>query len=161
VVCTDACKEGLGGFLTENGHVIGYKSRKIKENERKYDTHYLELVSIVHALKMWRNYLIGERFELRTDHSGLKYRFEQPNLNSIQKRWLEFLSEYDFDIKHIKGKENKFVDGLSRRVHCMHATIVSIHQVIFKEKIFRCCCHGSTLPTGIRNITTRKCIMKN
>jgi hypothetical protein len=41
---------------------------------------------------------------------------------------LEFLSEYDFDISHIKGKENKIVDALSRRVHLMHDTTISMHQ---------------------------------
>jgi hypothetical protein len=66
VVCTDACKEGLGGVLTQNGHVIGYESIKLKEHERNYATHDLELVSIVHALKMWRHYLMGKIFELRT-----------------------------------------------------------------------------------------------
>jgi hypothetical protein len=134
VVCTDSCKEGLGGFLTQNGHVIGYESRKLQEYERRYDTHDLELASIIHALKMWGNYLLGKRFELRTDHSGLKYHFEQPTLNAIQKGWLEFLSEYDFDINHIKGKENKFVDALSRRVHHMHATVVSMHPLDLKRK---------------------------
>ena len=52
---------------------------------------------------------MGKNFELRTDHDGLKYLFEQPNLNEIQRRWMELLCEYDFDIKHIKGKENKVV----------------------------------------------------
>jgi hypothetical protein len=135
VVCTDACKEGLGGVLTQNGHVIGYESRKLKEHERNYATHDLELVAIVHALNMWRHYLMGKRFELRTDHSGLKYLFEQPTLNARKTRWLEFLSEYDFDIKHIKGKENKVVDALSRRVHLMHATTVSMHQSDLKRRI--------------------------
>jgi hypothetical protein len=128
VVCTDACKEGLGGVLLQNGHVIGYESRKLKEHERNYATHDLELSSISHALRMWRHYLMGKRFELRTDHIGLKYLFEHPTLNARKKRWMEFLSEYDIDINHIKGKENKFVDELSRRVHLMHATIVSMHQ---------------------------------
>jgi hypothetical protein len=72
VVCTDACKEGLGGVLTQNGHVICYESRKLKEHERNYATHDLELATIVHALKMWRHYLMGRKFELRIDHSGLK-----------------------------------------------------------------------------------------
>jgi hypothetical protein len=71
---------------------------------------------------------MGKRFELRIDHSGLKYLFEQPTLNARKTRWLEFLSEYDFDIKHIKGKQNKVVDALSRRVHLMHATTISMHQ---------------------------------
>jgi hypothetical protein len=96
VVCTDTCKEGLGGVLMQNGHVIGYESRKLKEHERNYATHDLELVVIVHSLRMWRHYLMGKKFELRTDHIGLKYLFEQPTLNARQTRWLEFLSEYDF-----------------------------------------------------------------
>jgi hypothetical protein len=104
LVSTDACKEGIGGVLTQNGHVIGYESRKIKEHGRNYATHDLELSAIVHALNMWRHYLMGKRFELRTDHSGLKYLFEQATLNSRKIRWMEFLSEYVFDIKNIKGK---------------------------------------------------------
>jgi hypothetical protein len=76
VVCTDACKEGLGGVLMQNGHVIGYEFRKLKEHERNYATHDLELSAIVHALRMWRHYLMEKKFELRTDHIGLKYIFE-------------------------------------------------------------------------------------
>jgi hypothetical protein len=84
--------------------VICFKSRKLKEHERLYATHDLELATIAHALKKWRHYLMGKRFEMRTDHNSLKYLFDQPTLNSRQSRWLEFLSEYDFDIKNIKGK---------------------------------------------------------
>jgi hypothetical protein len=64
---------------------------KLKEHERNYPTHDLELATIVHALRKWRHYLMGKRFELRIDHKGLKYLFDQPNLNSRQGRWLEFL----------------------------------------------------------------------
>jgi hypothetical protein len=126
IVCIDACKERLGGVLSQNGFVICYESRKLKEHERHYATHNLELVSIVHDLSKWRHYLMGKRFELRTDHNGLKYLFDQPTQNARQSRWLEFLSEYDFDIKHIKGKENKVADALNRRVHEMHATTISM-----------------------------------
>jgi hypothetical protein len=135
IVFIDACKEGLGGVLTQNGFVICYESRKLKENERHYATHDLELAAIVHALRKWRHYLMGKRFELRTYHNGLKYLFDKPTLNSRQTRWLEFLSEYDFDIKHIKGKENKVVDTLSRRVHELHATTISMYQSDLKEII--------------------------
>jgi hypothetical protein len=89
VVCTDACKEGLGGVLTQNGYVISYESINLKEHERNYATHDLELASIVHALKMWRHYLMGNKFELRTDHSGLKYLFEQPTLNARRYKMVE------------------------------------------------------------------------
>jgi hypothetical protein len=49
--------------------------------------------------------------------------------------WMEFLSEYDFDIKHIKGKKKKIVDALSRKVHLIHGTADSIHQPDLKRII--------------------------
>jgi hypothetical protein len=88
IVYTDACNEGLGGSLNKNGFVISYESRKLKEHERNYATHDLELPAIVHSLRKWRHYHMGKRFELRTDHNGLKYLFDQPNLNDRQSRWL-------------------------------------------------------------------------
>ena len=56
---------------------------------------------------------MGRNFELRTDHCGLKYLFDHPTLNARQARFLEFLCDFYFEIKHIKGKENKIVDALS------------------------------------------------
>jgi hypothetical protein len=72
VVCTKACKEELGGVLPQNGHIIGYESIKLKEHERNYATHDLEIDSILHELKMWRNYLMEKRFELRIDQNRYK-----------------------------------------------------------------------------------------
>ena len=65
----------------QNGHVICNESRKIKENAKKYVTRDLELSTIVHSLNMWKHYLMGRKFELRTYHSGIKYLFEKQNLN--------------------------------------------------------------------------------
>ena len=66
----------------QDNHVICYESRKLKEHEKNYSTHDLELAAIVHALKMWRHYLMVRIFELRTNHYGLKYLFDQPMLNA-------------------------------------------------------------------------------
>ena len=104
LVCKDACGQGLGGVLMQDNHVICYESRKLKEHEKNYATHDLELAAIVHALKMWRHYLMGRRFEIRTNYCGLKYLFDQPTLNARQARWLEFLCEFDLEMKHIKRK---------------------------------------------------------
>ena len=71
---------------------------------------------------------MGRRFELRTDHCGLKYLFDQHTLNARQARWLEFLCEFDFEIKHIRGKENKIADALSRKVQEMHVASLSTCQ---------------------------------
>jgi hypothetical protein len=79
---------------------------------------------------------MGKMFELRTDHCGMKYLFGQPSLNSKQRKWLDFLSEYDFNINHIGGKENKVVDALIMRVHEMHATTISMYILDLCDKTF-------------------------
>jgi hypothetical protein len=65
----------------------------------------------------------------------IDYLFDQSTLNARQIRWLEFLCEYDFDIKHIKGKENKVADALSRKVHELHATTISMYMTEIKDRI--------------------------
>ena len=57
-----------------------------------------------------------------SDNISLKYLFDQHNLNSRQARWFSFLSEYDFEINHIKGKENKVVDAFSWHVNLLRAS---------------------------------------
>jgi hypothetical protein len=131
----DACKEGLGGVLMQEGKVICYESRKLNEHEKKYVTHDLELATIVHALKMWRHYLLGRRFVLMTDHCGLKYLFDQPRLNARQARWMALISEFDFEIKHIKGKENKVEDALSQSVQTIHLATTSVGESDIKQRI--------------------------
>ena len=84
---------------------------------------------------------MGRKFELRKDHHGLKYLFEQQNLNTRQARWLEFLCEFDFDIKHVKGKENKAADALSRRMHGIHVATIrtcksDLKSIILESLIF-------------------------
>jgi hypothetical protein len=56
-------------------------------------------------------------------------------LNSRQIRWLEFLNEYDFDIKHVKGKDNKVVDAVNKRVHEMHVISISMYENDLKGRI--------------------------
>ena len=54
---------------------------------------------------------MGRIFEIRMNHCGLEYFFDHPTLNVRQARWLEFLCEFYFEFKHIKGKENNLVDA--------------------------------------------------
>jgi hypothetical protein len=77
----DASGQGLGCVLMQDGRVIAYASRQLRKHEVNYLTHDLELAVVVHALKIWRNYLMGKRCELYTDHNSLKYIFTQSNLN--------------------------------------------------------------------------------
>jgi hypothetical protein len=63
---------------------------------RSYATHDLELAAIIHALKMWRHYLMGRRFDLRIDHFVLKHLFGKTTIKARQTKWLEFMSKYNF-----------------------------------------------------------------
>jgi hypothetical protein len=137
VVCTNAYDEGLDGVLTEKDHVVCYESRKLKEHERNYATHVLELTTIIHALKMWRHYPMGRKFDLGANHCGLKHLFGQPTLNARQIRCLEFFSEYDFDTKHIKGEENQVVYALNRRAYEMHIAAINMYMTNLKDKILQ------------------------
>jgi len=70
-----------------------------------------------------------------TNNKGLKYLLDQPNLNARQARWLALLSEYDFEIQHIKGKENKVVDALSRNTRLNFATAISTYILDLDEQL--------------------------
>ena len=96
--------------------MVCYESQKLNEHDQNYSTHDLELAVIIHALKMWRHYLLGRKFVLMSDHIGLRYFIDPLNLHVRQARWLAMISEFYFDIRYIKGKENKVIDALSRKV---------------------------------------------
>lgn len=72
-----------------------------------------------------------------SDHSGLRYLFDQPNLNGRQARWLATISEFDFEIRYIKGKENKVVDAISRRVHVNHLIVMNYNGIYLHDNILR------------------------
>ena len=70
-----------------------------------------------------------------TNNKGLKYLLDQPNLNARQARWLSFLSEYDFEIQHIKGKENKVVNPLRRNTKLNFTTTISTYASDLNEHL--------------------------
>ena len=94
----DASRQGLGCVLMQEGQVVAYASRQLRKHEENYPTHDLELAAVVHALKIWRHYLIGHRCEIYSDHKSLKYIFTQNDLNLRQRRWLELIKDYDLGI---------------------------------------------------------------
>ena len=65
----------------------------------------------------------------------MKYLLDQPNLNSRQGRWLAFLSEYDFEIQHIKGKDNKVADALSRNAKLNFTVAISTYKTDLEEQL--------------------------
>jgi hypothetical protein len=75
----------------QDNRVIAYASRALRPHEQNYPTHDLELAAVVHALKIWRHYLMGAHCNIYTDHKNLKYIFTQADLNMRHRRWLELI----------------------------------------------------------------------
>ncbi|KAL5540955.1 hypothetical protein UlMin_044247 [Ulmus minor] len=98
-VYTDASGTGLGCVLMQHDKVVAYASRQLKPHEKNYPTHDLELAA----------------FEIFTDHKSLKYLFTQRDLNLRQRRWVEYMEDYDFTLQYHPGKANVVADALSRR----------------------------------------------
>jgi hypothetical protein len=87
-VYCDASRQGLGCVLMQEGKVVAYASRQLRKYEQNYPTHDLELAAVVHALKIWRHYMIENKCQIFTDHKNLKYIFTQKDLNLRKRRWL-------------------------------------------------------------------------
>ena len=85
----------------------------------------MELAAIVFALKIWRYCLYGEQFEVYSDHKSLRYIFKQQDLNMRQRRWIEFLEDYDFTLHYHPRKANVVDDALSRKSWRALANIAS------------------------------------
>nr|GEY39760.1 hypothetical protein [Tanacetum cinerariifolium] len=115
IVYCNALHKGLGVVLMQNEKVIAYDSQQLKTHEKKYTIHDLKLGVVVFALKMWRHYLYRTRCPIFTDHESLQHILDQKELNMRQRCWLEFLSDYDYDIRYHPGKANVVTDALSRK----------------------------------------------
>ena len=112
-LCTDASSRGLGAVLEQNGHAVAYYSRSLKSAEKNYSVVEQECLAIVEALKRFRHYLLGRRFQILTDHKPLEWLANQKSIGRLW-RWAVILQEYDFIVKYRQGKENNNADALSR-----------------------------------------------
>nr|GEV59317.1 retrovirus-related Pol polyprotein from transposon 17.6 [Tanacetum cinerariifolium] len=115
VIYRDASIQGLRAVLMQREKVIAYASRKLKPYEENYTTHDLELGAVVFTLKIWRHYLYGIKCIVFTDHKSLQHVLNQKELNMRQRRWLEQLADYDYEIRYHPGKANVVADALSQK----------------------------------------------
>jgi hypothetical protein len=117
-VYCDASGTRLGCVLMQDGRVISYSSRQLLRHEEHYQEHDLELADVVHSLRTWHHYLLGNVVHIFTDHKSLKYIFTQPDLTVRQRRLLELIKDYDLEVHYHPGKAKVIADALSRKVHC-------------------------------------------
>ncbi|GLB33343.1 putative retrotransposable element tf2 155 kda protein type 1-like [Lyophyllum shimeji] len=116
-VTCDASKRRTGAVLSfgetwESARPVAFESRQLRGVELNYPTHEQELLAILRTLKKWQNDLLGSHIHIYTDHKTLENFNTQKDLSKRQARWMEFLSQYDYEITYIKGKDNTVADAL-------------------------------------------------
>jgi hypothetical protein len=122
-VYCDASGTGIRGVLMQDGRAIAYASQQLRRHEEHSPTHDLELLAVIHTLKVWRHYLLSNLVHIYTDHKSLKYLFTQPDLNMRHRRWLELIKDYKLEVHYHLGKANVVADALSRKHRCNHILI--------------------------------------
>jgi hypothetical protein len=111
----DASGYAIGAVLSQEDRLVAYFSEKLDEAKLKYSTYDKELYAIIHALKKWRHYLIPREFFLYSDNHTLQFVTQQEKLNKKHAKWVEYMQNFTFVIKHISGTANKVADALSRK----------------------------------------------
>nr|GEV33412.1 putative reverse transcriptase domain-containing protein [Tanacetum cinerariifolium] len=114
VVYCDASLKGYGVVLMQREKVIAYASKQLKVHEEKYTTHDLELGAVVFALKLWRHYLYGTK-------------------------WIELLSDYDYEIRYHPGKANVMAHALSRKERIKQLRVRALMMTIHNDLSKRIC----------------------
>jgi hypothetical protein len=86
----------------------------LNDSKRKYSTYDKDFYAIIQALNKWRHYLVPKEFVLYSDNQALQFITIQEKLNQRHAKWIEFMKNFTFVIKHISSNANKVVDALSR-----------------------------------------------
>ncbi|KGK36111.1 hypothetical protein JL09_g4739 [Pichia kudriavzevii] len=106
VLHTGACGVTLGYTLEQLDETVG--------SQLNYGIYDREFMAVVEALRTWRYYLMGRHFIVMTDHKSLIYLKNQNLIDSTRvARWMDFLPQFDFDIRYLQGKNNSAADALT------------------------------------------------
>ena len=139
VVTTDASGYAVGASLSQDSgeglRPCAFMSKKMIPAEKNYPVHEQELLAIICALKEWRHHLHGKKFRVITDHHSLRYLHTQPHLSARQSRWCEYLSQFDYVIEYMDGKQNVVADALSRRADHREAQVNSTTMRIVSSEL--------------------------
>ena len=115
---TDSSERGIGAVLLQmfdgKKMPIRYLSKKLLARERQYSTIEKECLAIVRAVSVLREYLEGREFIIESDHFPLQWLNRMKGQNQRLLRWSLLLQEFTFKIHHIRGRDNKLADTLSR-----------------------------------------------
>ena len=96
VLTTEASNVALGAILSQDGHQCCYISRTLNNPKLNYTTTEKEMLAIVWAVKKLRQYLLGRKFQILTDHQALTWLFSVKDPSSRLMLW-RLKSEFDLE----------------------------------------------------------------
>jgi hypothetical protein len=111
----DVSGVAIGAVLSQDNRPVSYFSERVNETKRKYSTYDKEFYAIIQALNKWRHYLVPQEFVLYSDNQALQFISRQEKLNQRHAKWVDFMQNFTFVIKHIAGNAKKVVDALRKR----------------------------------------------
>ena len=118
ILATDWCSTSIGAALLQKQDgrevVIQYGSRKLGKHEQNMSSNKGELLAALYFMRKWRYYLQYKRFILRTDHEALRFIKSMDAPRGFYARWLQTLSDFDFEVEFRRGKNHANIDALSR-----------------------------------------------
>jgi hypothetical protein len=109
----DTSGKGIGDVLMQEGRPLAFTSKQLSEKNLGKPIYEKEMLAILHVVELWQPYLLGQRFQIKTDHQSLKYFLEQHISSQEQQKWVTKLFGYDYEIIYKKGKDNVMADALS------------------------------------------------
>jgi hypothetical protein len=109
----DASWKGIVVVLMQEGRPLAFTSKNLSEINLGKSIYEKEMLAILHVMDLWCPYLLGQRFQIETDHQSLKYFLEQRISSPEQQKWVNKLFGYDYEIIYKNGKDNVVVDALS------------------------------------------------
>jgi len=118
-----ASNVGIRVVLMQEGHPFAYFSEKLNNAQLNYPTYDKELYALIRTLHNWKHYLLLKAFVIHSDHESLQYLRRQGKLNKRHAKWVEYLEQFLYIIKHKKRKANVVADALSRRQYTLLAML--------------------------------------
>lgn len=132
---TDACNDGIGAVLMQQGQPIAYLSKALGEKHKSLSIYEKEFLALIMAVEKWRPYLQRQEFTILTDHKSLAFLNEQNLHSEMQRKAMTRLMGLQFKIVYNKGKENAAADALSRVAHLMAVQVVSTVQPVWIQEV--------------------------
>jgi hypothetical protein len=112
----DVSGVAIGAVLSQDNRLVSYFIEKLNDTKNKYSTYDKEFYAVIQDLKKWRNYLIPKEFFLYSDNQALQFITRQEKLNQRHDKWVEFIHNFTFVVKHIARTANKVADAFSKRI---------------------------------------------